>query len=107
MRCFITHCRGLGYFYVDFWLFKHNKKPTEIVRYDKIVVFMRRKADLNVTKSIYLKIIMVLFLKDREKEYKKTQYWTFIPQLIALDSFLFRKLVLLVLLLAWVSKRSR
>lgn len=59
------------FFYVESWLFKHNKKPIEIVRYDKIVVFMRRKADLNVTKSIYLKIIMVLFLKDRKKNIRK------------------------------------
>lgn len=68
----LLHVIGdLFFFYVESWLFKHNKKPIEIVRYDKIVVFMRRKADLNVTKSIYLKIIMVLFLKDRKKNIRK------------------------------------
>lgn len=55
----LLHVIGdLVFFYVESWLFKHNKKPIEIVRYDKIVVFMRRKADLNVTKSIHLKIII-------------------------------------------------
>lgn len=68
----LLHVIGdLVFFYVETWLFKHNKKPIEIVRYDKIVVFMRRKADLNVTKSIHLKIIMVLFLKDRKKNIRK------------------------------------
>lgn len=61
----LLHVIGdLVFFYVESWLFKHNKKPIEIVRYDKIVV-------LNVTKSIYLKIIMVLFLKDRKKNIRK------------------------------------
>lgn len=68
----LLHVIGdLVLFYVESWLFKHNKKPIEIVRYDKIVVFMRRKADLNVTKSIHLKIIIFLFLKDRKKNIRK------------------------------------
>lgn len=62
---------GIWVFYVDFWLFKYNKKLIEIVRYDKIVVFMRWKVDLNVIKLIYLKIIMVFFFKDRKKNIRK------------------------------------
>lgn len=61
----------LVFFYVEFWLFKYNKKLIEIVRYDKIVVFMRWKVDLNVIKLIYLKIIMVFFFKDRKKNIRK------------------------------------